>query len=166
MAFKPNDQSYGHIHGIVCSNDLILCTRVHLGIPNNFPKGVFIFFSRKIHFPFSECPKWVFLWRTCHIFVAKLDQINFLKYYAIFNAQLTKCLGVQSFLIHLWWKRQISVDSVGSGSNLNCSCYIVCSLFFPKIISSYINTYLIINTWFGGDTSRFGCGPGPQLQSA
>ena len=35
MAFKPNDQSYGHIHGIVCSNDLILCTRVHLGIPNN-----------------------------------------------------------------------------------------------------------------------------------
>ena len=35
MAFKPNDQSYGHIHGIVCSNDLILCTRVHIGIANN-----------------------------------------------------------------------------------------------------------------------------------
>ena len=35
MAFKPNDQSYGDIHGIVCSHDLILCTRVHLGIPNN-----------------------------------------------------------------------------------------------------------------------------------
>ena len=43
MAFKPNDQSYGHIHGIVCSNDLILCTWVHLGI-------------------------------------AKMDQINFIKY--------------------------------------------------------------------------------------
>ena len=35
MAFKPNDQSYGHIHGIVCSNDLILCTRVHIGMANN-----------------------------------------------------------------------------------------------------------------------------------
>ena len=35
MAFKPNDQSYGHIQGIVCSNELILCTMVHLGIPNN-----------------------------------------------------------------------------------------------------------------------------------
>ena len=35
MAFKPNDQSYGHIHGIVFSNDLILCTRVHIGMANN-----------------------------------------------------------------------------------------------------------------------------------
>ena len=35
MGFKPNDQSYGHIHGIVCSNDLILCTRVHIGMANN-----------------------------------------------------------------------------------------------------------------------------------
>ena len=24
------------------------------------PKGVFSFFARKIHFPFSECPNWVF----------------------------------------------------------------------------------------------------------
>ena len=31
------------------------------------------------------------------IIVAKLDQINFLKYQAIFNAQLTKWLGVKSF---------------------------------------------------------------------
>ena len=43
MAFKPNDQSYGHIHGIVCSNDLILCTSVHLGIPNNVVEGIFHF---------------------------------------------------------------------------------------------------------------------------
>ena len=35
MVFKPNDQSYGHIHDIVCSNDLILCTRVHLGMADN-----------------------------------------------------------------------------------------------------------------------------------
>ena len=35
MALKPNNQSYGPIHGIVCSNDLILCTRVHIGMANN-----------------------------------------------------------------------------------------------------------------------------------
>ena len=57
MAFKPNDQSYGHIHGIVCSNDLILCTRVHIGLQTMLPKEVFIFFGRKNHFPFFECLK-------------------------------------------------------------------------------------------------------------
>ena len=49
-------------------------------------------------------------------------------------------------LIHLWWKRQISANLVGSGSNCNCSYLIVCSLFFPKIISRYINIYLIRET--------------------
>ena len=34
---------------------------------------------------------------TYHIFVAKLDQINFIKYQDIFNAELTKLLGAKSF---------------------------------------------------------------------
>ena len=53
---------------------------------------------------------------------------------------------VSKVLIHLWWKRQIPVGSVGNGSNLNCSCLIVCSLFFQKIISRYISVYLIRET--------------------
>ena len=53
---------------------------------------------------------------------------------------------VSKVLIHLWWKRQIVVDSAGNGSNLNCSCLIVCSLFFQKIIYRYISIYLIIET--------------------
>jgi hypothetical protein len=56
---------------------------------------------------------------------------------------IEKMVGCQKLLIHLWWKRQISTDSVASGSNLNYSCLIVCSLFFPKIISRYISIYLI-----------------------
>ena len=52
--------------------------------------GKFIF-----HFPSARNE--FFLWRTYNIFIAKLYQINFLKYYDIFNAQLTKCLGVKSF---------------------------------------------------------------------
>ena len=55
-------------------------------------------------------------------------------------------VGCQKLLIHLSWKRQISADSAGGGSNLNCSCLIVCSLFFPKIISRYISIYLIRET--------------------
>ena len=52
--------------------------------------GKFIF-----HFPSA----WneFFLWRTYQIIIARLDQIIFLKYYAIFDAQLTKCLGVKTF---------------------------------------------------------------------
>ena len=49
-------------------------------------------------------------------------------------------------MIHLSWKRQISADSGGSGSNLNCSCLVVCSLFFPKIFYRYISIYLIRET--------------------
>ena len=72
---------------------------------------------------------------------------------------------VSKVLNHLSRKRQISTDSAGSGSNLNCSCLIVCYLFFPKIISSYISTYLIRNIWFGGDTLRFGRWPrAPTLE--
>ena len=52
--------------------------------------GKFIF-----HFPSAQ--KEGFLWRNYQIVVAKMDQINFIKYYAMFNAQLTKWLGVKSF---------------------------------------------------------------------
>ena len=53
---------------------------------------------------------------------------------------------VSKVLIHLWWKRQIPVDSVGSVWNLNYNCLVVCSLFFPKIIYRYISIYLIRET--------------------
>ena len=43
-------------------------------------KRVFIFFGRQLFFSISRVPKVSFLWRTYNIFVAKLDQINFLKY--------------------------------------------------------------------------------------
>ena len=130
-----------------------------------FPMEVFIFFGRKIYFPFLKCPKWVLLWRIYHIIIAKLDQIIFLntRPYLMHNWQNG---WVSKVLIHLWWKRQIPVDLVGSGSNLNCSCLIVCSLFFTKNIYSYINIYLIIEipkkfkiqplAW-NGHARRFDC---------
>ena len=57
MAFKPNDQSYGHIDGIVCSNDLILCTRVHIGMANNVAQGSFHFGWTKKPFSIFRVPE-------------------------------------------------------------------------------------------------------------
>ena len=57
MAFKPNDKSYGHIHGIVCSNDLILCTRVHIGMGNNVAPGSFHFRWMKKPFSIFRVPQ-------------------------------------------------------------------------------------------------------------
>ena len=61
------------------------------------PKQVFIFFGRKNHFSFSECPKGGFFVKELPNNCCKMDQIIFLKYQAIFNAQFTKWLGVKSF---------------------------------------------------------------------
>ena len=50
--------------------------------------------------------------------------------------------------MHNFWKTQVSVDSVGNGSNLNYRCLVVCSWFLEKIIFWYTTTYFI------GDTPR------------
>ena len=47
----------------------------------------------------------------------------------------------QKFFIYISSNRQISADSVGSGSNLNYSCFIVCLLLFlKKIIFRYTSS--------------------------
>ena len=47
MAFKPNEVGYDRNHGIVCSNDPILCTCVHLGMQNNVDVGGLFFLCTK-----------------------------------------------------------------------------------------------------------------------
>ena len=95
MAFKPNDQSYGHIHGIVCSNDLILCTSVHIGMANNVAKGSFHFRWTKKQFSIFECPKGGFFVKDLPNICCKIVPNQFSKIQDIFNAQLTKWLGVK-----------------------------------------------------------------------
>ena len=97
MAFKPNDQSYGHIHGIVCSNDLILCTRVHLGIPKMLPKGVFIFFGRKTNFSFSKCPAWVFSVKDLPYICCKMGPDHFYNILGHIYCSIDKMIGCQKF---------------------------------------------------------------------
>ena len=45
VAFRANDECYGHIHFIVSSNDLILHTSVHLGMADNVAEESFFFFA-------------------------------------------------------------------------------------------------------------------------
>jgi hypothetical protein len=50
LSFKLNDRCHGHNHGIVCSNDPILCKSVRLGMTNNVAEGSFQFLCTKKSF--------------------------------------------------------------------------------------------------------------------
>jgi hypothetical protein len=60
MAFKPDELGHDPNHRIVCSNDPILCTYVHIGMANKVYIGSFHFLCIKNQFPFSKCQNWVF----------------------------------------------------------------------------------------------------------
>jgi hypothetical protein len=60
MAFKPDELGHDPNHGIVCSNDPILCTCMHIGMENKDHIGSFHFLYIKNQFPFSKCQNWVF----------------------------------------------------------------------------------------------------------
>jgi hypothetical protein len=55
MAFKANELGHDLNHDIICPNELILCTRMYLGMENNVDKGSFHSLCRKINFLFSTC---------------------------------------------------------------------------------------------------------------
>jgi hypothetical protein len=50
LTFKLNDQCHDHNHGIVYSNDLVLCKSVRLGMTNNVAEESFHFLYTKNSF--------------------------------------------------------------------------------------------------------------------
>ena len=143
MAFKPNDQCYGHIHGIVCSNDLILCRRVHLGMANNVAKGSFHFlWTKKVIF-ILWVPKMSFFVKKLPNICCKTTPQHFSKILDHLSCTNHQMVPYKTVSIHLPWNWQICGESVGTGSNLNYNYFIVCSLFFPKIIFRYKCIYFI-----------------------
>jgi hypothetical protein len=61
MAFKRDELGHDPNHRIVCSNDPILCTCVHIGMANKVHIGSFHFLCiKKNQFLFSKCQDWVF----------------------------------------------------------------------------------------------------------
>jgi hypothetical protein len=143
MAFKPKWASYGHNHGIVCSNDLILCTYVYLGMTNNIDLGSFNFCCTKKSF-------FIFLVQKLGFFVKCLPKICYKNWTTKFYKTLYHILCtihqffcMEKVLYPPLKKRQNSTDSAGSGSNLNYMCFIICSWFFPKIVFRYKSIYFI-----------------------
>jgi hypothetical protein len=96
--FQAKWASYGHNHGIVYSNDPILCTYVYLGMTTNVDLGSFNFCCTKNSFFIFLVQKMGFLWSIYQKYVAKIEQTNFKWYYTIFYAQLTICLHGKSFI--------------------------------------------------------------------
>jgi hypothetical protein len=60
LTFKLKDRCHDHNHRIVCSNDLILCKSVLLGMTNNVSKESFHFIYMKNSFSFSWVVKMSF----------------------------------------------------------------------------------------------------------
>ena len=81
MAFKPNDQCYGHIHGIISLNEPILCTHIRLYVAKNVAEESFQLYSMKKSFSiFSVSKSWIFVKHQLK-FVSKSYHTNFVKHY-------------------------------------------------------------------------------------
>ena len=93
-------------------------------------------FSFSLHgkfiFHFSSAQKEVFLWRNYQIIVAKLNLINFIKYQAIFNAQLTKWFGEKMFWSTSCEKDKLSLIQVETGQIWNAAASYFALYFFQK----------------------------------
>jgi hypothetical protein len=143
--FQAKWASYGHNHGIVCSNDPILRTCVYLGMTNNVHLESFNFRCTKNSF-------FIFLAQKMVYFVKHLPKICFkngsTQFYKILYHIL--CTIHQLFASKKFSRlpsrnRQIFADSGGSESNLKYRYFIVFSYFFPKIIFRYTSIYFIID---------------------
>ena len=99
-------------------------------------KIIFHFLNAKNGY-FCEAPTKIMLQNWSTLFL-KNTRTHFMYKY-----QIVVC---QTVSIHHSWKRQTFADSAESGSNLNCSYFVVCSWFFQKIIFGYTSTYFIIGT--------------------
>jgi hypothetical protein len=66
--FQAKWDSYGHNHGIVCSNNPIICTCVHIGMTNNVYLGSFNFRCTKNSF-------FIFLVQNMGFFMKRLPKL-------------------------------------------------------------------------------------------
>ena len=63
----------GHIHGIVCLNEPILCTHIRLYMANNVAEESFQLYSTKKSFSiFSVSKTWIFM---KHLFIIRLKMV-------------------------------------------------------------------------------------------
>ena len=71
---------YGHIHGIVCLNEPILCTHIRLHMANNVAKESFPLYFTKKPFSIFSVPEREFFVKHVQEYVSKRYHTIFLKY--------------------------------------------------------------------------------------
>ena len=143
MAFKPHDQCYGKIHGIVCWNDLILCASMHIGMANKVSEGSFHFRFTKKSFPIFRVPKLGFFVKDLTNLGCKIVPCQFSKILYHISCAINQLVVCKKLFNHLSSKWQISADSAGTGSILNYKCFIVFSLFFVNFSFRYKSSHFI-----------------------
>ena len=143
MAFKPNEQWYGHIRWIVCDNMPKFGTCLHLVMENNVAKERFQLVSQKKPFFIFWMPKT----RVFREAATKRDIPNGVipclsqsrPYFT--DGRQKSCISDPRSYSRPF--RQPSTDSGGTGWNLNHGCSIACPLFFLKIIFSFTGRHFI-----------------------
>ena len=119
LGFKANDQWYGHIHGIVGSNDIILCTRVHLGMAKKNSKGGFHFLCTKKSFSIFWVPKINFFVKNIPNLCCKIAAHHFSKILDHILCTIDQMVPAQKLSFLRSSNSQNSADSEGTGSSLN-----------------------------------------------
>jgi hypothetical protein len=137
MAFKPNELGHDQNHGIICSNDPMLCTCMPLGMENNVYFVRFPFPRIKSSFSISWVSKRGFLWRKYKEY--KLHQPNLKKILDLILCTNHQLVMWPKVSIHLSRKRQGSTNSAGSRANWNYKCITVWSWYFTKIIFRFLS---------------------------
>jgi hypothetical protein len=103
--FQAKWDSYGHNHSIVCSNDPILCTCVHLGMTNNVDLGSFNFCCTKNPFFILLAPKWVFFVKEVQKVHIKILPSQFYKISYLISCTKHQLFVCPNISIHLSQKR-------------------------------------------------------------
>ena len=98
MAFKANDQCYGHIHGIVFLNEPILCTHVHLGMAHKVVQGSFQLYLTKNTFSIFWVPKRVIFVKHLPRVCFKMMPHHFCKILDHILSTIHQLVAIQSFL--------------------------------------------------------------------
>ena len=89
---------YGHIHGIVCLNEPILCTHIRLYMANNVAEESFQFYSTKKSFSiFSVSKSWTFV---KHLLIIRFKMVpyHFCKILYQILSRMHQAVASKSFL--------------------------------------------------------------------
>ena len=132
MAFKPNDQCYGHVHEILYLNESILCKNVRFSMVHNVAQGSFqLYFTKNTFFNFRVLKRGLFVKHLPRIW-CKMVWTYFCKIVYHMLSANHQLVASQKLSSHLLSKRQIWADSLEGDKIWTTSASLVDHDFFQK----------------------------------